>query len=157
MSLGDGHTVVRREPLVIEFVAGHADADHVVVADLLAYLVEHLEAEAHAIFQAAAVFIRALVGLGRPERVDQGLEGAVDFEAVEVAFLAAPGRLAEGLDDPAEIPFLHLLGMGAMVGLAHPRRPDGGQPRIGLPLHLAADMGQLNHQLGAVAHGRDVR
>ena len=78
----------RARPPVPVLVADHADADDVVGADLPADLLQHLEAEAHAVVQAAAVVVGAPVGRRRPEGVQQMAVG-FDLDAVHAA-LAAP-------------------------------------------------------------------
>ncbi len=134
-----------------ELVARHADADDEVRAHLLARLLQHFEREARAVLEAAAVFVRALVGDRAPETVEQILKGALELEPVEPAFLGAARGLAISLHHAADVPILHGLGVGAVERLAHAAGGDRRQPRLQIPARLAADMAQLHGQLGAMA------
>ncbi len=143
---GDLQAVLGVEPVGDELVGGHAHADDVVGPDLAAHLLQHLQAEAHAVLQAAAIGIGAPVDAGRPElgHQMQGLEGELD--PVEPALAAAPRRLAEVADDPGEVPVLHLLGEGAVLGLPHRRGRHGRQPVAGVPARAPAHVRDLAHE-----------
>ena len=139
------------EPVLDQLVRDHAHAHDVVGADLAAHLLQDLVAEAQAIVEAAAVLVRALVGARRPEGRHQMHRGEGQLDAVEPALLAAPRRLAEIMDDAAEVPVLHLLRERAVLRLAHPRGRHRHQPVAGVPARAAAHMGELAHQRGALA------
>lgn len=70
------------------FIDHHADADDVILADLLAHLRQHFHAEAHAVFQRPAIGILAQVGAWRPETVKEMAIG-FNLDPIEIAFLAA--------------------------------------------------------------------
>ena len=149
--LGDLHTVGLGQPAFEILVARKAHADDEVVAHVLAHLGQDIPREPGPVLQAAAIAVGALVDAGGPEAVDQVLIGALELAAVEAAFLGPPRRLAVVAHDAREVPVLHLSGGGCGVQvLAHPRGGYRGQPRVRVPRHLAADMGELDHQLRAV-------
>ena len=79
------------------------------------------------------------------------MAGEDEFAAVEIALATAPGGLGEILLHPLDVEILHLLGEGAMGGLAQGRGGDGGQPVLRIPAGAPAHMGELAHELGAMA------
>ena len=115
---GDGDAVLVGQAVVDQLVARHAHADDVVVADRLAAGFQHLDAEAHPVFQAAAVLVGALVDGRAPELVDQVAVGGGQLEPVQAAFLAAAGGGGVVGDDAAEVGVFHLLRDGAAGRLA---------------------------------------
>ena len=143
---GDGDAVLVRQAVVDQLVAGHAHADDVVVADRFAAGFKHFDAEAHAVFQAAAVFVGALVDGRAPELVDQVAVGGGQLEAVQAAFLAAAGGGGVVGDDAADVGVFHLLRDGAAGRLALGRRRHGRQPVLGVPPGAPAHVGELDHQ-----------
>ena len=125
----------------------------IIVADRRAHRLQHLDAEAHAVFEAAAIFVGALVDGRAPELVDQMAVRGGQLAAVEPAFLAAARGGGVVGDDARDVEILHLLGDGAAGGLAAGRGGDGRQPVLGVPAGAPAHMGELDHQRGAVARG----
>ena len=128
---------------VDKLVAGDPHADDESVADTLADRGHHLEAEAHPVLKAAAIPIGALIGDRRQKAVDQMMGGGDDLDAIKAALLAARRRVTECLDDAAEIPVLHLLGIGAMQLLAVVRGADQRQAVPPLGRVATAEMGEL--------------
>ena len=96
-------------------VAGHADADQESVADRPAHRLEHAQAEAHPVLEAAAPLVVALVGRRRPELVGQVAVG-VDLAAVEPGRLHARGGRRVVGDDALDVPLLDRLGEAAVRG-----------------------------------------
>ena len=138
------------EPALHQLVAGDPHAEDEIGTDPLADRRHDLEAEAHPVLQAPAVPVLPLVGDRRQEAVDQMMGGRDHFAAVEPALLAALARIGEGLQDPAEVPVLHLLGIGAMERLARGRGRDQRQPVPAVPGAAPAHMGDLAEDRRAV-------
>ena len=69
--VGDRQAVVGGQPAIEQFVGRNPDADDVLVPDPGADVVQQLEREGHAVAQAAAVAVGALIGARRPELIDQ--------------------------------------------------------------------------------------
>ena len=63
------------DAVVVELVGAHAQADAEISPDRLAHGFQHLDAEAHAVLERAAVLVGAQVGPRRPELIDQLLMG----------------------------------------------------------------------------------
>ena len=80
-----------RQAALPVLVADHADADDEVRPDPVADRAQHLEGEAQAVVQAAAILVVALVGGRRPELVDQ-MAVAFELQPVEPAGLHPLGR-----------------------------------------------------------------
>ena len=77
-----------RQALVPVLVGDHAEADDEVGADRGADRVQHLEGEAQAVVEAAAVVVGPPVGRGRPEPVEQVAVG-LELDAIEAGRLHA--------------------------------------------------------------------
>ena len=145
----DRDAFLAREAAVPVLVAHHPDADGKVLADPLADRAQNLEAEPHAVLDRAAIGVRALVGRGRPELIDE-MPVAFELHPIEARFLHALGALGIGPDDAGDVPVLHDLREGAMRGLAHVRGGDHRQP-VGLaPARAASEMRDLDHHGGAL-------
>ena len=150
MVAGDGEAFVGRAAALDHLVARDAQADHVVVADLLADRLEHLDAEAHAVLEAAAVLVGAPVDQRAPVLVDQVEPGVVQLDAIEAGRLAAPGGLGEVVDHALVIEVLHLLGEAAVQALARDRWRDQRHPVLAVPVHPPAHVDELYRDGGAM-------
>ena len=128
--LRDVAQFVVAQAVVVEFIGAHADADAEVRTHGLAHGAQHLAAEAHAVFQAAAPFVVAHVGARRPELVDQLLVGGGNLDAVEAGVLDALCGLGEIADDAADILDLDDFGVAAVHQLAHAAGRDEMRPGI---------------------------
>ena len=62
----------------------------------------HLEDQARAVFQTAAIFILALIGQRGIKRVQQITVGSVDFDQIETGGYRAPSRSLEVTHDLAD-------------------------------------------------------
>ena len=91
----DGRHVLGAEAAGSVLVTRDAGAHDEVAAGSPSDLREHLEAEAHAVVQAAAVLVAALIEERRPELIDEMVVGHRDLDAVQPALATAPRRLAE--------------------------------------------------------------
>ena len=60
----DLEAIVLAQTVRDHLVAGHAHADHEIVADGLAHRLQDFDAESHAVLETAAVFVGALVDRG---------------------------------------------------------------------------------------------
>ena len=147
---GDLLHVVVGEAVRMKLVATDAHAHHEVVADLGAHRLEHLHAEAHAVLEAAAPLVLALVDPRTPELVDQVLVHGGELDAVEAAFLGPARGLGEITDDAPDLLLLDGLAGGAVHRLAYPRGRHQGRPVEAVPARTAPHMGDLDHDLAAV-------
>ena len=77
-----------REAVVVPIGGGDAHAHRLVLRPRGAHRFEHFEREAQAVFDAAAVFVGALVADRREEGREQIAVAAMQFEHVEAGFLA---------------------------------------------------------------------
>ena len=130
-------------------VADHARADDEIRADARADRLQHLEAEAQAVLQRAAIGVVAFVGERRPELIDEMAVG-FDLQAVEAAGLYALRGVGVGAQHARDVEILHRLRESAMRRLAHVARRDDGQPIVLGPARAAAEMGDLDHHRRAV-------
>ena len=138
-----------REALVPGLVGDHADADDEVRADRGADRGQHLEGEAQAVVQAAALGVGPPVGRGRPEAVEQVAVG-LDLDAIEAGRLHALRGRGVVPDDAREVPVLGLLGERAMRRLAHRRGRQHRQPVAVVPVGPPAEVGDLDHHRSAM-------
>ena len=76
-----------------------AHADREVLAALVLDRVDDLQREAHAVLEAAAEAVGALVEVRAHELGDQVAVGGVQLDGVEARLLHPPGRLAEHVDE----------------------------------------------------------
>jgi hypothetical protein len=125
-------------------VGGKPKTQDEIRAHGFAHGIEHAPGEAETVLQAAAPFVGAPVGGGRPEAVDQV---AVDFEFDPVEACLLHARRGGGVvaRDAGEIPLLGLFREGAVGGFAHRGGGDDGQPIALVPIGAAAEMGDLDH------------
>ncbi|MNV40756.1 hypothetical protein D3C71_1323720 [compost metagenome] len=100
---GIGGHRVRVHAAVQRGQRGEADADPGGIAHGLDQRARHFVQEADAVFQRAAVFIGARVGVGVQELVDQVAVGGVQFHPVEAGDDGIARRLAVFLDDRADL------------------------------------------------------
>ena len=141
--LGDlGHGALV-EAVVDKLVAGNAHADDEVGPGGVAHRRDHLEGEAQAVFQGAAVAVAALVSVRRQEVGDQQAEGAEDLNAVETARTHPPGGGAEGRHHLVDFRRGHGVGRLADQFRGHRR----GRPQ-GLARLAAVDAGAVVGELG---------
>jgi hypothetical protein len=170
--LGGKGEALRQVPAALDPVGGRdAHAHHHLRRYRRADRIEHLQREAHAVLERAAVVVGALVGQRRQELVQQIAMGAVDLDRVQAQRIGA----ARGGHEA----FLHALQAGGIQrqrhGLAlrmrHVRRGDGLPAALAirrdvgaaLPRHfaggLAAGVAELDRDLDrrVLAHGVDDR
>ena len=133
------HLLVRDDP--------HAHDE--VGADAVAHRVQHLEGEAQAVVEAAAIGRVQVVDRGRPE-LRQKLAVGLQLDPVHARLLHPLGGVGELGRDAGDVPVLDPLGKGAMRGLAFMRRPHDRQPVPPVPARAAAHVRDLDH------HGRAV-
>src|SRR5699024_1993078 len=102
--------------------AAQTDGHGKVGAHFLAHIAGDFQVDAHAVFQAAAVQVRAVVGMGREEVGQQVAVRAVNFHDFKAGRLGAQRRIAEGMHN-----ILNLLdGQGVRYGLRAILRPELG-------------------------------
>ena len=97
-----GFAFFRVEALALELDAVEVDADHEGGGDALADGLGDFDGEAGAVFEAAAVFVGALVGGGGEELREQVAVGAVELDAVVAGFVQVFGGVGEGFDYAAD-------------------------------------------------------
>ena len=103
--LGVFHAGVQSVPLsgltdlVIAFVNGKADYERIIPAASFADAFDDLLDEAHPVLEAAAVFVRTLVGVGAEELLQQISVGGMELHTVYSRFLAPYRRVDELLDE----------------------------------------------------------
>ena len=95
---------VESDPAVLAVLGRiELDPDREVRPDRLAHRADHPQQQAQAVFQAAAVFIGAGVGLGRDERGQQIAVPAVDLDRVEPGHLGPARRRSELADHLVDV------------------------------------------------------
>ena len=109
----------------------------------VAHRLEHLDAEAHAVLERAAVGVGPLVAARREELVDQVAVGAVDLDAVEAAGRRVARAAREVGDQLADL--LDLERLRRLVVVRDRARRPGGQPRPGAVVD-AAVVGELEER-----------
>ncbi len=145
----DLQSLVERDPFIqIVLVDHHAHADDEIGSGGAPDLLQHRHRKAHAVLEAAAVIVVALVGRRRKEGIEQMAVG-FNLDPVEPAFATALHAGAIGLDHPLDLEILHHLRKGAMRRFARRRRRNDRQPVFLAPIGAAAEMGDLAHY-GAV-------
>ena len=105
---------------------------------------QHLEREAHAVLEAAAIAVAAVVDGGRPELVGRWLEAISSTPSRPPPGPAGTGGV--GRDDAGDVLGLQLLGEGAVLQLADRRGGHGRQPVRHVPAGAPAHMGDLDHE-----------
>ena len=90
-----------------QFVRIETDPDRIVGTDARADAGNHLEQEAAAVFQRAAVFVIATVVIGRQESGNDVVVRGVDFHAVETGTLGAVGGGGEPFDHLGDVGLVH--------------------------------------------------
>lgn len=88
-----------------ELGAAHAELDGKSGTDGFADACEHFARKAQAIFQAAAVFVGAMVEIWREELIDEPAVAAVDHDHLKTGALGEGGFFAVGLDDVGDLFF----------------------------------------------------
>ncbi len=132
------------EPAFLHLVHRIANADDEIRPDATADLVEHLEDEAHAVAERAAIGFVQRIGQWRPELVEEMAIG-FQLDAVEPGGLHAFRGVPVILDDTRDVPILELLREGAMRRFAMVRGGDHGQPVTLVPARAPAEVAQLDH------------
>ncbi len=128
-------------------------ADNEILAAGLADRLQHFVGEAHAVLEAAAIFVVAPVGDGRPELLDEGVIGRHQLAAVISAGLGARGAAGEGGDDFRDLSRSHRV---AAVGIVH-RGQAGRRPIVGqriVPVAVGADVIELLDNVRAFGMNR---
>src|SRR5471032_7453 len=131
--LGDFLHVLVAQAIGVEFIAADTNADAEVRADFLAHGLDHFQPEAHAIFEAAAPLIGALVDARAPELVDHVLVHSGQFNAVQATGLGAgcsAGIVADHAPD-----FFRFDGLAgrAVHRFTDARRRQQGRPVVAIP------------------------
>ena len=143
-----GVHLVRRQPDDQRIVPSAAQADPL----------DDLPQEAQAVFKAAAVFVRPLVGVGAQKLLDQIAVAAVELHRVHPGLLAAHRRLDKIRDQLFDLPPAHGVDAGGAVIGQFPRR--GGLYRLADALGLQAQqqgraLKQRVQNLREALHHRD--
>src|SRR5262249_54366122 len=138
------------QPALDKVIAGHANADDEVASDSLANGLEHLNPEAQAVGDVAAVLIAAAGGGGGPELVDQMAVAGHHLAAIEAALLEPTGCVGEGPDELGDRPGIEGVRGLAVVRLADRRRSVEPLPDIATPT-TAAPVRDLRHTRRTVA------
>ena len=148
VALEDRDRVVAVQPVLSQLVHAHPHAHDEVVRHRGSHRVEEAQGEAQAVLERSAVLVFAVV----EPRGDEGVHEVapvLQFEAVQPAF-GHPSRCLRVVgDDPVDVPVLGLLREGAVGGLAVPARVHQRQPVAGEIRGPGAQMGHLDHDLGA--------
>ncbi len=144
--LGQSHGLVPALRVVDEVEQRHPVHHDEVVADGLAYALDDLDREAHAVLGAAAPPVRTVVGARRQELVDQVALGAHDLDAVIAGPPRELGRVGEVRDGPVDLLGRHRL------GLAHrrDRRRLGRRRALERVVAVAPGVQQLHRDLAVV-------
>ena len=136
-----------------EVVAAVADADDELGPDGVADGPQHLADEAAAVLEAPAVLVRALVGQGREEVLEEVAAVEGDVTAVVAALLEPHGGGGPGVDHLADLALRHDVRPLAVPLLAGVRGRPEGHPRVpGVP--AAAAVRDLREAERAVAVDR---
>ena len=152
--LGDLDAGVLVVAALDEVVAVNARADNEVRADGLADALQYAHHEAAAVLHAPAVLIRALVGVGAHELLEQVAVRAVDLDAVGAGEPGVHRGLDEEADEAVDVLDGHLAGQDGVAADDAVELDTGGH---GLPAavegrgRLAAAVMELDEDLGAVA------
>ena len=148
VALEDRDRVVAVQPVLSQLVHAHPHAHDEVVRHRGSHRVDEAQGEAQAVLERSAVLVFAVV----EPRGDEGVHEVapvLQFEAVQTAVGHPPRRLRVVGDDPVDVPVLGLLREGAVGGLAIPARRYERQPVAGEVRGPGAQMGHLDHDLGA--------
>ena len=121
-------------------------------ADRLAHRLEHLDGEAHAVLERAAVGVGPAVAAGREELVDQVAVAAVDLDSVEAAGRRVARAAREVVDQLADL--LDLERLRRLVIVGHDARRPGGQPRPGAVVDAAVVRELEQRERAGAAHLR---
>lgn len=117
--IGEERLRVRIEGVVGGGHGRDADPDPA-SADLLGNGIDHLEEKAGAVLDRAAIGVRAFIGAGAQELVDQIAVGSMDLDAVESGFDRGPRGLAVILDDAGDLRRFERLGSEVSAKLPVP-------------------------------------
>ena len=146
---GDRETLVEVQVALARLVDDEADSDDEIIPDPLANRLVHHQPEAAALLDGAAETVPAVVRRGREELPDEMRSGK-GLDAVELPLPATRRRLGVVGDDPRDVVLVHLPGEGAVPGLAHRGRADGGEARARVVLAPPAQVAHLAHDPGAM-------
>ena len=149
---GDLETVVEVVAERCVLVQAEADRDGPAGADRAPYRGQHLQGEAHAVLEGAAVGVLPAVEEGRDEASEKPVVANLELEPVEAGFPHVRRRCRESLDHRRDLLGPHLEGVVARMGLGH----LGGRPEL-LRRVLEAGMPavvELGEDVRAVGMGR---
>ncbi len=145
---GDDLPVLVHVQAAREVVRADAGAHDEARPDHLPHRVQDFEVEPHAVLEAAAILVGALVGGLADELLDQEIVGAMHLDPVEAAFHRPAPRLCEGVDHLGDLVLRHRMRghAGQRVDEDFRRRP-GLRPRRTL---IEAHMVDLREHAHAV-------
>ena len=127
----------------------HVDFDyhgHVVASGVHHFLDDQAH-EAHAVVEAAAPTVVAVVGIGGKELADEVAVSGVDFDAVETGLTGKIDSIAEVVDSLEDFGFGHGADESGRVEIESGGGTDGRLAAGGAVCHIAA-MAQLDGGLG---------
>jgi hypothetical protein len=151
---GDLRHIARGEAARRHLVARDPGAHHPIAPDLPPDLPEHLEAEAQAVVEASAVFVRTLVEERRPELVHEVVVGKGQLHAVQAALAAAARRIAERPHQHGDLFGLDLVRHLAVDFLGNLRGRQQHVPALHVGLGPPPHVRELAHDAAVVpVHG----
>ncbi|MCY1451007.1 hypothetical protein D9M71_678510 [compost metagenome] len=131
--LGDLFHVLMAQAIRVEFVAAETDADAEVRADFLAHGLDHFQAETHAILEAAAPFVGALVDPWAPELVDHVLVHRRQLDTIQATGLGPRRCSGVVADHPPDFFRLDGLAGRAVYRFTDARWRQQGRPVLAIP------------------------
>src|SRR5207302_11451506 len=139
----DHRHVLRPEAAGAELVSRDAGAHDEVAAGPPSDLRQHLEAEAQAVVQAAAVLVQPLVEDRRPELSDEMVVRHRDLDAVQPSLATAPRRLTERPDELGDLLGVQRVWDLAMDALGDLRGRQQRARNVGVGLRTPSEVREL--------------